>query len=94
MTSSSIEVASVASALVRDIAKLLVQFPEQVTVETRSDETSMTFVLRVAPQDVGAIVGKDGRTARSLRTLVVGFFRKSGTHFHLDIEGQISGAVY
>ena len=52
------------------IAKMLVDNPEEVKVnELRGDQTSV-LELRVAKEDLGKVIGKDGRTARAMRTIL------------------------
>ncbi len=52
------------------IAQMLVDDPQQVQVnEIRGDQTSV-LELRVAKQDLGKVIGKDGRTARAMRTIL------------------------
>ena len=56
--------------LVESIARALVDIPEEVEVtEIRGEQTSV-LELRVAPEDVGKVIGKQGRTARAMRTLL------------------------
>jgi len=57
-------------ALVEQIAKALVDEPEQVSVQTVEDAQGTVLELRVGPNDLGKVIGKQGRTARSLRTLL------------------------
>jgi predicted RNA-binding protein YlqC (UPF0109 family) len=56
--------------LVLYVAKALVDSPEQVQVEAVEDANTTTVRLRVAPGDLGRVIGKQGRTARALRTLL------------------------
>jgi uncharacterized protein len=56
--------------LVEIIVKKLVDKPESVKVTEISGEQATIIELRVAPEDLGKVIGKDGRTARSIRTLV------------------------
>jgi hypothetical protein len=56
--------------LVLDIAKSLVDEPESVTVEAIDGSDSTVLELRVAQRDLGKVIGKQGRTARSLRTII------------------------
>jgi predicted RNA-binding protein YlqC (UPF0109 family) len=56
--------------LVEFIVKKLVDKPEQVNVSEVTGEQSTIIELRVAPEDLGKVIGKEGRTARSIRTLV------------------------
>ena len=57
-------------ALVEQIAKALVDDPEQVSVQTVEDAQGTVLELRVGPNDLGKVIGKQGRTARSLRTIL------------------------
>jgi hypothetical protein len=56
--------------LVLDIAKALVDEPELVSVDAVDGPESTVLELRVAQRDLGKVIGKQGRTARSLRTIV------------------------
>src|SRR5262249_5890801 len=52
------------------IAKALVDIPDEVTVREVEGEQVTVLELRVAPSDLGKVIGKQGRTARSIRTLL------------------------
>lgn len=56
--------------LVEVIAKALVKNPEQVSVTVAEDNETTVFELRVAPEDMGKIIGKQGRIAKAIRTVV------------------------
>lgn len=56
--------------LVEVIAKSLVKNPEQVNVTETADTDTTVFELRVAPEDMGKIIGKQGRIAKAIRTVV------------------------
>ena len=56
--------------LVEYIAKALVDEPDQVVVTEVEGERITIIELRVAPGDIGKVIGKQGRTARSIRTLL------------------------
>lgn len=56
--------------LVEHIVKKLVDKPEAVQVSEISGEQATIIELRVASEDLGKVIGKEGRTARSIRTLV------------------------
>ncbi len=56
--------------LVAYVAKALVDNPDQVNVESVDDPTTTTIRLKVAPGDLGRVIGKQGRTARAMRTLL------------------------
>ena len=56
--------------LVEYVAKALVDNPDQVNVESVEDTNTTTVRLKVAPGDLGRVIGKQGRTARAMRTLL------------------------
>jgi predicted RNA-binding protein YlqC (UPF0109 family) len=56
--------------LVKIIAKSLVDNPDAVQVSEISGEQSVILELRVAPEDMGKVIGKQGRIAKALRTVV------------------------
>jgi hypothetical protein len=56
--------------LIKYIAKALVDFPEQVEVSEVEGEQTSVIELKVAKEDLGKIIGKQGRTARSIRTIL------------------------
>ena len=56
--------------LVEVIAKQLVDFPEEVSVSQREDEHAVILELKVAPSDMGKIIGKHGKIAKAIRTIV------------------------
>ena len=59
-----------AAALVEYLARRLVDHPDQVSVEEVEVEDALVVRLRVASDDVGRVIGRGGRIARALRTLV------------------------
>ncbi|WP_409341001.1 KH domain-containing protein [Paenibacillus sp. MBLB4367] len=56
--------------LITVIAKALVDYPESVSVKAVEKEHEITFELSVHPSDVGKVIGKQGRIAKALRTVV------------------------
>lgn len=56
--------------LVEYIAKSLVGHPESVVVEEKVDEDVVVFELHVAQDDMGKVIGKQGRIAKAIRTVV------------------------
>lgn len=56
--------------LVELMAKALVDHPESVVVEEQFDKDTVTYLLTVAPTDMGKVIGKQGRIAKALRTVV------------------------
>jgi len=71
--------------LVREIARALVDEPDAVEVELVSREENTVLRLKVAPQDVGKVIGKQGRTARSVRTILGAVSMKLHHRYTLDI---------
>jgi predicted RNA-binding protein YlqC (UPF0109 family) len=76
--------------LVTEMARALVDKPESVIVETLKDGDGTVIRLRVAQSDVGKVIGKQGRTARSMRTILSAASMKLKHRFSLDIveEGE------
>jgi predicted RNA-binding protein YlqC (UPF0109 family) len=71
--------------LVLEMARALVDIPESVTVEAFKDGDGTVLRLRVAPSDIGKVIGKQGRTARSMRTILGAASMKLKHRFALDI---------
>ena len=71
--------------LVEEIAKALVDQPEEVSVNEVQGERVTVLELKVAPGDVGKVIGKQGRTARSIRTLLGAAGMKLDRKFNLEI---------
>ncbi len=72
-------------ALVEMIAKALVDEPEKVSVKAVEGEQTTVLELRVAPNDLGKVIGKQGRTARSIRTILGATGMKLHKRFTLEI---------
>jgi predicted RNA-binding protein YlqC (UPF0109 family) len=71
--------------LVEDIAKALVDIPDEVAVKEVEGEQVTVLELKVAPSDLGKVIGKQGRTARSIRTLLGAAGMKLNRRFTLEI---------
>ena len=71
--------------LVAEIARALVDDQDSVSVEAIEDGDSTAIRLRVAAGDVGKVIGKQGRTARSMRTILSAASMKLKHRFSLDI---------
>jgi uncharacterized protein len=71
--------------LVSDIAKALVDHPDQVQVNSIEGEQVTVLELRVAPDDLGKVIGRQGRTAKSIRTLLGAAGMKLKKRFTLEI---------
>lgn len=71
--------------LISTIAQALVDDPDEVEVrEIESDHNSL-IELKVAKDDIGKVIGRDGRTAQSMRTILSAASTKIGRRAHLDI---------
>ncbi|HUV12914.1 MAG TPA: KH domain-containing protein [Acidobacteriota bacterium] len=71
--------------LVEDIAKALVDSPEEVSVAEVEGEQTTVLELRVAQPDLGKVIGKQGRTARAIRTILGAAGMKLRRRFVLEI---------
>jgi hypothetical protein len=71
--------------LVEQIAKALVDKPEDVVVSEVAGERTTVFELRVAQSDLGKVIGKQGKTARAMRTILSATGTKLGKRCVLEI---------
>jgi uncharacterized protein len=71
--------------LIEDIAKALVDKPEEVVVHAIEGEQTTVLELKVAQTDLGKVIGKQGRTARSIRTILGAAGMKLKKRFTLEI---------
>ena len=71
--------------LIEYIAKSLVDNPDQVAVKEVEGEKTTVYELRVGPGDLGKVIGKRGRTARSIRTILNAAATKAGKRAVLEI---------
>jgi hypothetical protein len=71
--------------LIEAIAKALVDNPDQVAVNAVEGEQVTVLELRVHPSDLGKVIGKQGRTARSIRTILNAAGMKLKRRFTLEI---------
>lgn len=53
-----------------DVAAAIVDHPEEITVKRQEDDTSVTLTLTVSPEDMGMVIGRHGRIARSIRAII------------------------
>jgi predicted RNA-binding protein YlqC (UPF0109 family) len=67
------------------LARRLVDSPEAVRVETLDEEDTLVLRLHVAPDDVGKVIGRQGRIARALRTVVRAGSVREGRRVVLEI---------
>ena len=71
--------------LVEYIARSLVDDPDQVQVREVEGERTTVYELRVGASDLGKVIGKQGRTARSIRTLLSAAGTRAGKRVVLEI---------
>jgi predicted RNA-binding protein YlqC (UPF0109 family) len=71
--------------LVESIAKALVDHPDDVKVNALDGEQVTVLELRVHPEDLGKVIGRQGRTAKSIRTLLGAAGMKLKKRFTLEI---------
>ena len=68
------------------MAQNLVDHPDQVSVtEITGEET--TLELRVAPEDMGKVIGRQGRIAKEIRTIIKSVAQRKGEHINVEIIG-------
>jgi predicted RNA-binding protein YlqC (UPF0109 family) len=67
------------------LAKQLVDQPESVIIQEETDGDKLVLKLKVAQPDIGKIIGKKGRTAFALRTLVAAVGKKAGKKVTLEV---------
>ena len=79
--------------LVEMIAKALVDKPQDVQVSESTGDTGMLITLQVSKDDMGKVIGKQGRIARALRMVVKAAAIKSNTKVTVDIVSEPQGEV-
>ncbi len=72
-------------ALVEILAKAIVEVPDEVTVEPFEENGQTVLELIVAESDLGRVIGRQGRTARSLRTIVHSASLRTRKRYQLEI---------
>ena len=69
------------------MAKALVDHPEEVVVTERSEDGQIVVELRVAPSDMGKVIGKQGRIAKAIRSVVKAASTRNDEKVVVDING-------
>ena len=72
--------------LVETIATALVDAPDQVQVTQEENDKGILVTLRVAEADIGKVIGKQGRVANAIRSVVKAAGIRKGVHVMVDIE--------
>ena len=70
------------------IARNLVDDPDAVTVTEVPGDKELTLELRVAPEDMGKVIGRQGRVAKEIRTVVRSYAQRTGVKVSVDIVDQ------
>ena len=73
------------TALVETIAKALVAQPEAIEVTEVASDWEVTVSLKVAPEDMGKVIGKQGRIAKAIRTLVKASATRDDKRINVEI---------
>ena len=67
------------------IARNLVEHPDGVTVTEIQGEQELTLELRVAPEDMGKVIGRQGRIAKEIRTIIKSVAQRDGQKVSVEI---------
>lgn len=81
-----------ATKFLQNIIEILVDHPESIEINEKQDELGTLLSLKVAPEDMGTIIGRGGKTIDSLRTVIRVFGSKSGARMNLRIIEDIQRA--
>ena len=73
-------------ATLTDIAKAIVDSPDEVSVSQTEDENAITLVLSVAPDDMGMVIGKHGKIAKAIRTIMKAAAMADGKEVNVEIK--------
>ena len=77
--------ANIDQEFVEYVVKAFVDYPEDVKTERKIDEMGVLLQLTVNPQDMGKIIGREGRTAKAIRTLLRVLGAKENARINLKI---------
>jgi uncharacterized protein len=75
-------------AFLEYVARSLVDEPDAVVVEVSEEEDEVTLTLKVGEGDMGRIIGRDGRIANAIRSLLRVMGARDGRHVELEIVGD------
>ena len=71
--------------LIQYLARALVDHPERVELRASDVDGGRLMELRVAPEDIGKVIGRDGRTVNAMRTLLTAAAQKKGIKARLEV---------
>lgn len=72
-------------ALIKTIVTPIVDYPDDIDVTEKEEETKIVYHLTVNEQDVGKVIGKNGRVAKAIRTVVYAAKTDAAKRIYLDI---------
>ena len=78
-------VGSISRTVLEYVAKAIVDDPDSVVVDVDEGRGSISLRLNVSPDDMGRVIGRRGRTAQAIRTVVRAAAAKEGLDAHVDI---------
>ncbi len=78
--------------LIETMVRALVDRPEEVVVNEIAGEQAVIYEIKVADQDIGKVIGKQGRTANALRIIVKAASSKIGKNASVQINSKPKGA--
>lgn len=76
---------SVPRAVLEYLAKAIVDDPDSVVVDVEEGRSNVSLRLNVSPDDMGRVIGRRGRTAQAIRTVVRAAAAREGMDVHVDI---------
>jgi len=71
--------------ILEQIVKALVEFPDEVSTETKIDEMGVLLTLHVNPSDMGSVIGRSGDTAKAIRLILRAIGMKESARINLQI---------
>lgn len=74
--------------LLQYLARSLVRDPNAVQITTEENETALTLTLKVAPEDMGRVIGKEGKTAKAIRSLMKAASERGGKKVVVEISEE------
>lgn len=74
-----------ATDILEKLVKIIVDYPEKVQVKRIEGSSTLIYEVMVSSEDIGKIIGKQGKTAEAIRTIVQAISRKSGKNTIVSI---------
>ncbi|MGN1401692.1 MAG: KH domain-containing protein [Bacillus sp. (in: firmicutes)] len=72
--------------LIKTIVSALVDYPDSVSVQTMEDDDRITYTLSVHKEDMGKVIGKQGRVAKAIRTVIYAAGSTQQKKIYLEIS--------